>query len=95
MDEELIKMLKYLRLSGLLANWDHYLKMAEKGNLSHVRLLKSIIEEEYKLKKENSRKLRLCRAKIPEKLVLETFSFENQPKLNKKKMVNLYDSFDY
>jgi hypothetical protein len=54
MDEEIIKMLKYIRLSGLLANWDHYLKIAQKGNLSHVRLLRYVIEEEYKIKKENS-----------------------------------------
>lgn len=95
MDEELIKMLKYIRLSGLLTNWDHHLKIAQKGNFSHVRLLKYVIEEEYKIKKENSRKLRLNRAKIPEKLVMETFPFDKQPKLNKKKVLSIYDSFDY
>jgi hypothetical protein len=30
MDEELTKMLKYIRLSGLLANWDPYLSAAQK-----------------------------------------------------------------
>jgi len=95
MDEELIKMLKYIRLSGLLTNWDHYLKIAQKGNFSHVRLLKYVVEEEYKIKKENSRKLRLNRAKITEKLVMETFPFDKQPKLNKKKVLSIYDSFDY
>jgi len=95
MDEELIKMLKYIRLSGLLTDWDHYLKIAQKGNLSHVRLLKYVVEEEYKIKKENSRKLRLNRAKIPEKLVMETFPFDKQPKLHKKKVLSIYDSFDY
>lgn len=95
MDEELIKMLKYIRLSGLLTNWDHYLKIAQKGNFSHVRLLKYVIEEEYKIKKENSRKLRLNRSKIPEKFVMETFPFDTQPKLNKKKVLSIYDSFEY
>jgi len=95
MDEELIKMLKYIRLSGLLTNWDHYLKIAQKGDFSHVRLLKYVVEEEYKIKKENSRKLRLNRAKITEKLVMETFPFDKQPKLNKKKVLSIYDSFDY
>jgi len=95
MDEELAKMLKYLRLSGLFANWDHFLDAAAKGNFSHIRLLKMIIGEEYKLKMENSRKLRIRRARIPEKLVMETFPFDNQPKLSRKKIVNLYDNFDY
>ncbi len=95
MDDELIKMLKYIRLTGLLENWNRYLSVAQKGNYSHVRLLHYIIEQEYKLKTENSRKLRLKRAKIPEKYVIETYPFTRQPKLSKKKIVNLYDRFDY
>jgi hypothetical protein len=39
MNEELKQMLKYIRLGGLLANWDQYLSAAQKGNYSHVRLL--------------------------------------------------------
>jgi len=95
MDEELKQMLKYIRLGGLLANWDQYLSAAQKGNYSHVRLLKYVVEQEYQIKKENSRKMRLTRAKIPEKFVIETFPFSRQPKLNKKKIVNMYDGFDY
>jgi len=94
MDEELIKMLKYIRLPGLLANWDHYLGAAGKGNYSHARLLKQIIKEEYNIRKENSRKMRICRAKIPEKYVIETFPFNKQPKLARKNILNIYDS-DY
>jgi DNA replication protein DnaC len=95
MDEKLAQMLKYLRLSGLLANWDRYLEIAQKANYSHVRLLEYIVEEEYKIKKENARKMRLARARIPENYVIETFPFARQPKLNKKKIVNMYDRFDY
>ena len=95
MDEQLIGRLKYIRLSGLLTNWDKYLVLARKGNFSHTRLLKHIIEEEYRIKKENSRKMRLVRAKIPEEFVMETFPFDRQPNLNKKKVLSIYDSFDY
>ncbi|MBW2097049.1 MAG: ATP-binding protein [Deltaproteobacteria bacterium] len=95
MDEELIKKLKYIRLGWLLANWDHCLTMAQKGNFSHARLLEYVIEQEYQIKRENSRKAKLSRAKIPEPWVMETFPFERQPKLNRKKIVNLYDAFDY
>jgi DNA replication protein DnaC len=95
MNDELTKMLKYLRLGGLLENWDTYLDSARKGNFSHVRLLQHIIEQEYKIKKNNSRRLRILRSKIPEKYVMETYPFNRQPKLNRKKILALYDSFDY
>jgi DNA replication protein DnaC len=93
MDEQLKEKIKYIRLNGLVDNWEHYLEVARRGNYSHARLLKYIIEEEYKLKHENSRRMRLSRAKIPERYVIETFPFTRQPKLNKKKLLNLYDSF--
>ena len=95
MDEKLTQMLRYIRLGGLLANWDRYLSIAQKGNYSHARLLEHVVEQEYQLKKENARKMRLARARIPEKFVIETFPFDRQPKLNKKKIVNMYDRFDY
>jgi DNA replication protein DnaC len=95
MDEELIKKLKYIRLGWLPATWDHCLAVARKGNFSHARLLEYVIEQEYQIKRENSRKARLSRAKIPEPWVMETFPFDRQPNLNRKKIVNLYDAFDY
>ena len=95
MDEEFHKKLKYIRLGGLRSNWDQYLDIARKGNFSHTRLLNYIVEQEYTIKKENARKLRLRQAKIPEMLVMETFPFQKQTNLNKKKVLSLYDSFDY
>lgn len=95
MNDELIATLKYLGLRGLLANWDHYIAIAQKGNFSHTRLLQYIVDEEFKIKKENARKHRTSRAKIPEQFVIETFPFSRQQKLNKKKILNIYDSFDY
>jgi DNA replication protein DnaC len=95
MDQDLLKMLKYLRLSGLISNFDRLLKMAETEDISHVRWLKAIIEEEYRLKQENARKRRISRAKISETWLLQTFPFERQPKLDKKKVIQLYDAFDY
>ncbi|MDY6972800.1 MAG: ATP-binding protein [Thermodesulfobacteriota bacterium] len=95
MDEALAQKLKYIRLGGLLANWDRYLALAQKGGYSHVHLLEYIITEEYQIKRENARKMRINRARIPEKFVVETFPFNRQPKLNKKKIVGMYDAFDY
>lgn len=95
MDEDLKKMLQTLRLWGLLEHWDEYMKLAGKRNFSSVRLLKHIIEAEYRLKQERARIFRLKRAHIPEPFVMATFPFDRQPKLNQKKVTAIYDSLDY
>ena len=95
MTEDLIAKLKYLRLGGLLAHWDDYLKAAAAKRHSHTRLLTHIIEEEYRTKRENACRLRLKLARIPEPFVMETFPFEKQPKLNRKMILALYDCLEY
>ena len=95
MDEKLVDTLKYLRLPGLLAHWDEILAVARKRRFSHTRLLRYVLEQEHQLKSENSRSRRLQRARIPEPLVIETFPFRKQPKLNRKAILSLYDNFDY
>ncbi len=95
MDEQLKQMLTYIGMRGLLANWDQYISMAQNASFSHIRFLEYIIEQEYKIKQENARKRRISHAKIPEPFVIETFPFNRQPKLDKKKTLNIYDSFDF
>jgi DNA replication protein DnaC len=95
MDDELKKKLIYLHLRGLLGNWDQYLCLAEEKDFSPVRFLTTIIEEEYKIKEESAKNRRIANAKIRDHLVMETFPFEDQPKINKKKILNLYDSLEY
>lgn len=95
MDEETIKRLKYLRLSGLLAHWDEYLTLARKQGFSHVRLLHYVLEQECRIKSDNARRLRLQRALIADPYVMETFPFNRQPTLDKKRILSLYDAFDY
>lgn len=95
MDERLAKIIAYLRLPGLSANWDEYQRIARKGRFSAVRLLTHVLEEEYRIKTEIARKNRFARAKIPEPLVMETFPFDRQPKLDRKRILSLYDGFDY
>jgi DNA replication protein DnaC len=95
MDDELTKTLKFLRLSGLLAHWDEYLDLARQQRFSPIRLLRYVLEEEFKIRSENARKMRLRRARIPELFVMETFPFDRQPKLDKKRILSLYDAFDF
>lgn len=95
MDERLQEMLKYLRLPGLLAHWDQLLAEARRGRFSHERLLTHVLEAEYRTKNENARMLRRKRARIPELLEIETFPFNRQPRLDRKRVMSLYDSFHY
>jgi DNA replication protein DnaC len=95
MNDETAKVLKYLRLRGLLDHWDEYLALARKQGFSHVRLLEYVLEQEWQIKIENARLLRMRRARIPEACVMETYPFDRQPKLDKKKMLSLYDAFDF
>jgi DNA replication protein DnaC len=95
MDEELQKILKSLRLWGLLAQWDELLAEARRGRFSHERLLQHVLQAEYRTKSEKARLLRRKRAHIPEILEIETFPFHRQPNLDRQRMMSLYDSFDY
>lgn len=95
MDEQLMEKLKYLRMGGLLAHWDEHLKLAAQKRMSHARLLNHVIEEEYRLRRENACRFRLKCAHIPEPFVMETYPFDEQPKLNRKMVLALYDSFEY
>ena len=95
MNEELQQILKYLRLWSLLANWDDLLARARRGKFSHERLLKLVLEEEYRSKNDNARILRRRRAHIPELLEIETYPFSRQPKLDRKRIMSLYDSLDF
>jgi len=95
MTEPLHASIKYLRLSGLLEHWEDYLKLAAEKRFSHAHLLTHMIEEECRLRREKARVLRVRRAQIPEPLVIETFPFERQPKLNRKKIMELYDTLGY
>ena len=95
MTDETARALKYLRLRGLLDHWDEYLALARKQGFSHVRLLEYVLEQEWQIKIENARQLRMRRARIPEPCVMETYPFDRQPKLDKKKMLSLYDAFDF
>jgi DNA replication protein DnaC len=95
MNEELKKQLKLLKLNWLLENWDKVVQNASQKNTSATRLLKGIITKEVEEKSERARKTRLKRADFPETHVMETYPFEKQPKLNKKKVLEIYDSKSY
>jgi len=95
MNEEWTQKLKYLRLRNLLEHWDEYQEKARKGRYSNERLLKYVLDQEYGSKRENARHQRRKRARMQDPWELETYPFNRQPKLDRKRVVSLYDSFEY
>ena len=55
MDQELQNILRTLRLGGLLAHWDELLAQARQGRFSHERLLRHVLQAEYRTKSEKAR----------------------------------------
>ena len=95
MDDDMAMKLKRLRLWGLLERWDEYVRLAGKRRYSALRLLTEIIENEYGVKLDRARAFRLKRAHIPEPYVMATYPFARQRKLDRKKVLSIYDSFEY
>lgn len=94
-DEELEIALTYLRLKGLQTQWDEIIDEADSKKPSYTRFLKDVILREYNLKRERARQLRLKKAQMLGNWVMETYPFEKQPKLSKRKLMELYDSKRY
>ena len=95
MTDELRAKLLALRLPRLAEHWDQDLQAAARQRLSHAALLTHLVEEEYRLQGDRARQARLRRARLPQLWTLETFPFARQPRLNRKAIFALYDTFDF
>lgn len=95
MDDELVRMLTYLRLPNLRERWDEYQILARKKRTSLVRLLMTVLEDEVQAKRGRALERRLRLARIPEMLLMDTFPFDRQPKLDRNRILSLYDAFDF
>lgn len=95
MKKNIKEKLEYLRIWGLAENWDSYLEEGNKKDMSHVQFLEYFVSQTYMAKTAKAKYCRHSRAKIPERHLIETFPFERQPNLNKRKVMNIYDTLDY
>ena len=95
MDEELRKILKYLRLGGCWPTGTSCWPRPGKGVSLTSGCCSTCWRRNTASRCENARLLRRKRAHIPEMLEIETFPFARQPKLDRKKIMSLYDRFDY
>lgn len=95
MEKSLEEKLRYLRLSEVLAHWDEILSQAKKEEPSYTTFLRQFIDREYQAKVERGRLQRLKKAKYEEQYLVETYPFALQPTLNKKKILDIFDSMNY
>jgi DNA replication protein DnaC len=95
MDQIVSQQLKLLCLPYMEKNWDTLLADATKAKPSYQRFLTDAIAAEYNQRVEQRRISRIKTAKIPDMLVMETFPFSRQPRLNKRMVLGLYDSLNF
>jgi DNA replication protein DnaC len=95
MNEGLKKQVQALGLKHLAQNWDEICAAALKEKPSYHGFLTNLLAQEYGLQQEKNRLARIKKARIPELLVMQTFPFDQQPKLKKKIVLELYDSSRY
>jgi DNA replication protein DnaC len=95
MNDELREQLKFLRLPGLLADWEKILENTNRSQPSYSKFLREVIQNECSIKRERARLLGIKKAKMPEHWAIETYPFDRQPKLAKRQIMEIYDSKSY
>ena len=95
MDKELEGKIKFLRLPELSASWDEVMSQAKEKNPSYTTFTKQIIDREIASKKEKIRQQRIRKSKAEGTYLFETYPFDLQPTLSKKKMAEVFESMTY
>ena len=87
--DELVPVLKKLRLSGVLGSLDIRLRQATDGELSHVEFLLRLLTDEVERREAKQLQLRISRASFEHGRSLEDFDFHFNPKLPKARILDL------
>lgn len=87
--DELIPVLKKLRLSGVLQSLELRTKQAIDGDLSHTEFLLRLLVDEAERRDAKQLDMRLRRASFEHAKSLEDFNFSFNPKIPKAKIIDL------
>lgn len=85
MTDELLELIKQLRLKGMAAVFTKLLTKAERHSWGHQDLLRQLLREELSYRVH----YRLTQAKIPWSWTLNTFPFERQPAIDRTRIMTL------
>lgn len=89
MSDEILELLKQLKLQGMASVFPQLLAKAEREGLSHQTLLQQLLAEELNHQRQRSVLNRLKQAKIPWNWTLSTFPFERQPAVDRTRIMTL------
>lgn len=87
--DDLVPILKKLRLSGVLQSLDIRLSQASDDELSHIEFLYRLLSDEVDRREAKQLHLRLSRAAFESRKSLEDFDFAFNPSLPKAKILDL------
>ncbi len=87
--DELVPILKKLRLSGVLESLDVRVTQAVDGELSHAEFLLRLLTDEVERRAARQLDLRLARAQFEHRKTLEDFNFAFNPELPKSKLLDI------
>jgi DNA replication protein DnaC len=87
--DELIPLLKKLRLSGVLQSLDLRTRQAVEDNLSHGEFLYRLLSDEVERRDAKQLEQRLRRASFEHRASLEDFDFSFNPNIPKSKVIDL------
>jgi len=87
--DELVPVLKKLRLSGVLQTLDLRVREAVEDELSHTEFVLRLLSDEVERREAKQATLRLRRANFEHAKTLEDFDFQFNPKLPKAKLLEL------
>lgn len=89
MSDQILELLKQLKLNGMANAFPHLLAKAEREGLGHQNLILHLLTEELQYQRERSVLSRLKQAKIPWNWTLSTFPFERQPTVDRTRIMTL------
>ena len=87
--DELIPILKKLRLSGILSTLDIRVRQAVEDNMAHTEFLYRLLADEIERREARQLQLRLRRAKFEGEKTLEDFDFIFNPLVPKSRIIDL------
>jgi len=87
--DELVCILKKLRLSGVIQSLDIRIRQATDDNLGHMEFLYRLLSDEVERRDSNHLETRLKRACFEQRKSMEDFDFHFNPKVPKAKILDL------
>ncbi len=88
-EQDLVPVLKKLRLSGVLNTLDLRVRQAVDDDLSHIEFFYRVLHDEVERREAKQLQLRMARARFESTKGLEAFDFRFNPKIPKARFVDL------